>query len=58
MKYRDAKKLQNGDQVRWKEDQSIWTVKSTEVYGQHRIVKLNCVDENNSYKSLFNDEVE
>lgn len=58
MKYRDAKKLQNGDEVVRKSDNLSLTVKDIEVYGQHRIVKMNCVTVANVAVSVFNDEVE
>jgi hypothetical protein len=58
MKYRDAKKLHNGDEVIRKSDKAILTVKDVEVYGQNRVVRLNCVTAANAAVSLFHDEVE
>lgn len=58
MKYRDAKKLHNGDEVIRKSDKAVLTVKDIEVYGQNRIVRLNCVTVANTAVSLFHDEVE
>ena len=58
MKYRDAKKLHNGDEVIRKTDKLSLTVKDVEVYGQNRMVRLNCVTNSNETVSLFHDEVE
>jgi hypothetical protein len=62
MKYRYAKNLHNEDQVTRKEDKALLIVKSIEVYGQYKKVKLNCVEYKDSgtgaYVSLFHDEVE
>ena len=58
MKYRDAKKLHNEDQVIRKSDKVILKVLSVEVYGQNKVVRLNCVDPYNMAVSLFHDEVE
>jgi hypothetical protein len=58
MRYRDAKKLHNEDQVTRKSDGVILTVLNVEVYGQYMKVRLNCVDPNNAAVSLFHDEVE
>jgi hypothetical protein len=62
MKYRDAKKLHNEDQVIRKENGATLIVKSVEVFGQYKKVKLSCVEwkENGTgaYVSLFHDEIE
>lgn len=58
MRYRDAKKLQNGDQITRKSDKVVLTITSTEVYGQYMKVRFNCVDIGNAAVSLFHDEVE
>lgn len=57
MKYRDAKLLHNGDQVIRKYDDIAFIVNSIEVFGQYKKVKINCIGENNSYETLYNDEV-
>lgn len=57
MRYRDAKKLHNGDQVTRKFDQQVLTVNNIEVFGQYKRVKLVCL-EGNSLVELFHDEVE
>jgi len=58
MQYRYAKLLNNGDQVIRSCDGLPFIVKDTEVFGQFKKVKINCVDENGVYETLFNDEVE
>ena len=58
MQYRYAKSLHNGDQVTRKYDGALFIVKDTEVFGQYKKVKINCVDADGVYETLFNDEVE
>jgi hypothetical protein len=58
MRYRDAKDLHNGDQVKRKSDGTYLIVSSTEVFGQYKKVYIHCVDEHNAKVSLYNDEVE
>jgi len=58
MRYRDAKNLQNGDEVIRKEDKAILTVKSVEAYGQYKIVKIFCVEEGGALVSLTQEQVD
>jgi hypothetical protein len=58
MQYRYAKKLHNGDEVTRKKDKVILTVNSVEVYGQNKVVRLNCIEKEGVYVSLFHDEIE
>lgn len=58
MRYRDAKKLRNGDEVIRKEDKVSLLVKEVEIFVQSKVVRLNCVTKNNSWVSLYHDEVE
>lgn len=69
MRYRDAKKLKNGDEVIRKEDQAVLTVESTEVFWLNKVVKINCFLKplgelaatqalNTERYCLFNDEAE
>jgi hypothetical protein len=58
MKYRDAKELHSGDQVQRKRDKVFFIVNDVEIFGQYKKVKLNCVAENGSYETLYNDEIE
>jgi hypothetical protein len=57
MKYRDAKNLQPGDEVTRLSDKKILTVESTELYGQYKKVKINCLFKDSKI-SIFNDEIE
>jgi hypothetical protein len=57
MRYRDAKKLHNGDEVIRKSDKVSMIVNSVECYGQYKKVKINCII-NGSLTSIYNDEVE
>lgn len=57
MRYRDAKNLHNGDEVTRKEDKAVLTVKSIELFGQYKKVKLNCVC-GNTLVVVYNDEIE
>lgn len=57
MRYRDAKKLHNGDQVTRKFDQQTLTVSNVEVFGQYKRVKIVCL-EGGTLVELFHDEVE
>ena len=58
MRYRDAKKLRNGDEVIRKEDKVSLLVKEVEIFVQSKVVRLNCVTKNNYWVSLYHDEVE
>lgn len=62
MKYRDAKNLQNGDEVIRKVDQVSLIISDIEVYGQYKKVRLNCIQHvegsGGLRVSLFHDEVE
>lgn len=58
MKYRDAKKLQNGDEVIRKEDKVSLTVKEVNVFGQYKKVQLHCVTTSNAPVTVYHDEVE
>ena len=58
MRYRDAKKLRNGDEVIRKEDKVSLLVKEVEIFVQSKVVRHNCVTKNNSWVSLYHDEVE
>lgn len=57
MRYRDAKKLHNGDQVTRKEDGAILLIKEVEVFGQYKKVKFTC-DIDGTRVSVYHDEVE
>ncbi len=57
MKYRDARKLHNGDEVTRKKDRAILTVESIEVFWINKVVKINCYLSAERH-CLFNDEVE
>lgn len=59
MKFRDAKKLHNGDEVISKESGVPYLVKSIEVYAQVKYVRINAVTKDGGgYTSFFHDEVE
>lgn len=58
MRYRDAKKLHNEDEVIRKSDKVILKVLSVEVYGSNQMVRLNCVEPGGAAVSLFHNEVE
>jgi len=59
MRYRDAKKLHNGDEVISKESKVSYTVLSIEVYGQVKMVRINVVTKcGGGNTSFFHDEVE
>jgi hypothetical protein len=68
MKYRDAKKLHNGDEVIRKKDKLVLTISSVEIFGQYKKVKFMCLLPHSkggdlycagsTYTSLYNDEVE
>ena len=57
MRYREAKLLHNGDEVILKSDKTILLVKSLEVFGQYKKVKLNCVNDSGRAYSVYNDEI-
>ena len=58
MRYREARLLKTGDQIALKSDPNIiLLVVSTECYGQHKKVKINCTDLYSETISVFNDEV-
>lgn len=59
MKFRDAKKLQKGDEVLDKETKTSYTVTSIEVYGQVKYVRINVVTKcGGGSASYFHDEIE
>ncbi len=58
MRYRDARLLHNEDQVTRKRDKALLVIKEVECYGQHKVVKLGCVTEDNCWVTVFNDEIE
>ncbi len=58
MKYREARNLHNGDQVRRKSDGVILLVKNVILYGQFKQASLECVDPNNALVTVSNEEVE
>jgi len=58
MKYREAKHLQNEDQVRRIKDGELLIVKNVILYGQFKQVMLECVDKNNAWVTVYHDEVE
>lgn len=58
MKYRDAKKLQSGDEVIRKEDKVSLTVKEVHVFGQYKKVQLHCVTPSNASVTVYHDEIE
>jgi hypothetical protein len=58
MRYRDARLLSEGDSVIRKQDKQVLTVQDIECYGQHKTVKINCLDINNKNISVLNDEIE
>ena len=57
MKYRDAKNLTEGRIINRISDGMPIVVKSIEIYGQHKTVKINGTADNGEEVSLFNDEV-
>lgn len=57
MRYRDAKKLQNGDEVKRKSDGAILLIKEVEVFGQYKKVRFTC-DLTGSRVIVYHDEVE
>lgn len=57
MRYRDARLLHEGDEVIRKSNNGVYTIKSLEIYGQNKVVRLNCVDLNNALVTLYHDEV-
>jgi len=58
MRYRDAKDLRSGDQVKRKIDGAFLIVKEKEVFGQYKIVLLHCVDLDNEGVALYNNEID
>ena len=58
MRYRDAKSLQPGDQVRHKESKEALTIVTTEVYGLTKVVRLNCVTLDGNKVSYYHSDVE
>ena len=58
MKYRDAKELRSGHIVIRKGDAVVFTISSIEVFGQYKKVKLNCLAEDGSVETLYNDDIE
>jgi hypothetical protein len=59
MRYRDARQLQNEDEVIRKSDNRVLIVKSLELFGQYKKALLHCVDkETNSRVDLYHDEVD
>lgn len=57
MQYREAKHLHNGDQVIAKKDNAALIVKSIEVYGSIKTVRINVVDEFNNYFAILHTQV-
>lgn len=57
MKYRDAKKLQSGDEVKRKSDGAILLIKEVEVFGQYKKVRFTC-DISGTRVVVYHDEVE
>lgn len=58
MRYRDAKKLQKGDEVISKESKESYIVTSIEVYGQVNYVRINVVHKEGASGSFLHDEIE
>ncbi len=57
MQYRKAKLLNLGDQVIAKKDDSVLTVKSIEVYGSVKTVRIHVVDEFNNYFAVLHTQI-
>jgi hypothetical protein len=58
MRYRDAKKLHNKDEVIRKSDKVVLTVLDIEVYGVNMVVRVNCVEPGGAHVSIFHNEIE
>ena len=58
MRYRDARQLQNGDEVIRKQDNEVLIVKSIELFGQYKKALFHCVDKNNSLVDVYHDDVD
>jgi hypothetical protein len=57
MKYRDAKHLKSGDQVRLK-DGSKLIVLNTEILGSLKVVRINCVSINEDQVVVYNNDID
>lgn len=62
MRYRDAKRLQNGDQIIRKEDKVVFVIKEIEIFPSQKTVRFNCVpylyETGGAWTSLYQNEVE
>lgn len=58
MRYRDARLLQNGQEVIRKVDQVVITITSIEAFGQYKKVKIAGTDPIGTKVYLFNEEVD
>jgi hypothetical protein len=59
MRYRDARLLKQGDKVTSKESSVQYFVKNIEVYGNVKMIRINCVTEDgHGDTSFFHNEVE
>ena len=58
MKYREAKDLDEGTELVKKSDNEVLILQTKELYGQHKIVRFNCLNSNNVSVSVFHNEVE
>jgi hypothetical protein len=58
MRYRDAKNLREGDIVIYKPSMKSYTVRSIELYGQYKKVKITCYIPGDAGNTIFyNEEV-
>lgn len=58
MKYRDAKNLHKGDEVTDIDTNEVLTINSIEVYGQYKLVRLNCLNASGTLITLYHNDVE
>jgi hypothetical protein len=57
MKYKFAKNLLPGDQVKRISDNTVFKIVSMEIFGQYKKIKFECVNEYEVFITLYNDEV-
>lgn len=58
MRYREAKNLESGNQVIRKSDKTKLIVKSLEILGQFKLVRVHCETVGGEKISLYNSEIE
>lgn len=58
MRYREAKNLESGDQVIRKSDKTNLIVKSLEILGQFKLVRIHCETMDGEKISVYNSEID